>query len=209
MSYLQNRQRQAQFADAVTTSKVVEKYLTREKLLSLADLSIPPLDHLSLDLTNAALANPPSAWVSGELFEAANAQATECLELVLYVDQLYGKKVKEWVKAALKTFDTVLVYYIQEVRQEQVSQAGIHLMERDLYRHLKSCNHNLAQVGMAFDRAYDERNLLEHNLRRQKDGGIRVKTFGTSEYQKIKDKTIAALVSALTALDRERVSTSA
>ena len=163
------------------------------------------IDHLARDLAGSTDVAAPSSWVQGSFYEASNDQARVCLQYALYADRIYGGTIKGWTDSALKSFDALLIYYIQDVRGEIIRKPEKMGQERATYTHLQGCNAELAKVGAAFHAIYQQRNRFTHVLQVEQDGRVTIVRTGAKQYRKAALVILEHFRVALRHLDRARV----
>jgi len=146
-------------------------------------------------------------YLGKTVYENSCSYAVDALKIAFHPDEIYGKKIDSWTKESLKTFDGVLIHYVQETLGEKIIQRTSKEKETDVYVTLASLvDEKDKQIGENFKYVYQLRSDMEHLQVTTKDGKRKQRKMSTSKYNTKRDNILRMLKTALSdLLERLRV----
>tara|TARA_B100000795_G_C22775158_1_gene429699 strand:+ start:396 stop:1013 length:618 start_codon:yes stop_codon:yes gene_type:complete len=170
-------------SEEFTLNEFYDDYLSDERADKYRRLSDKFVEALYEDLNDKELDFDIQVFLSG-LYRTANEYAKDCIHMAYPSHKMYGYRVKGWTDSALKTFDGLLLVYIQEYLKEEIMGSG---KERDKYQHLIERGGSDLLIGQSFDIIYQQRNAFTH-VEFKDDNGIRKqKPLSKKRMKKMKD----------------------
>lgn len=178
------------------------KYLSSAVVQSIKQLNKKFVEHLLHDLANSSQDVEVRAFLSDK-YHDANDYALECIEPAFYKSYIHGARIKTWTNSALKCFDVFLIKLINDYQKEKIRKLGTKLKERDVYTHLIQKKGNQYDIGIAFDRIYEQRNSFTHVQLEIKDGVRTTKRWSNYKYNLTRDIILEQFEKGLKALIKE------
>lgn len=140
-------------------------------------------------------------------YESSCSYAVDALKIAFHPKEIYGKKIDHWTKESLKTFDSVLIHYVQETLREKIIQRTSKEKETDVYVTLAGLvDEKDRQIGENFKYVYQLRSDMEHLQFTTEDGKRKQKKMSNRMYNTKRDDILRMLKTALSdLLERLRI----
>lgn len=164
-------------------------------------------EYLFTDITTIDYKIVFESYLNRSDYEEASKYAYNCVDFKLKCRELNHNRVLDWTSNAIKCFDFLVIYYINDVLKETLVKSGKHFKETEKYRYLIDKGGESSEIGNNFQYIYQYRNELEHVQVIDKDGRLKVKKHSSNHKKKRLNSIIDFFKKALDVIAEILIST--